>query len=120
VLRVMVEELNTVGRKKREMDAVLSAIRNASAVRYVPIFDLAVEAATVRARSEKGEMVVEIKPSHGILLSKFPTGAASSTPARATARTTHKRKANSYEEDGSDFVETSSVQKRLKKARSSS
>jgi len=117
-LRVFLDNVNVVSKKKRRMDVIRSVIRNASGRRHKPLFDLATEAAAMHARREKGELVVEVKPLHAILLSTFPSGDASSTPARAIARMARKRKARSDEEDEADATETGNVQEGSKRARS--
>ena len=104
-LRVFLDDVNAVSKKKRRIDAM-----------HKLLFDLATEAAAMRTRREKGGLVVEIKPLHAIILSKFPSGDASSTPARAIARTARKRQVWSDEDDEANSIEMGSVQRRLKTA----
>jgi hypothetical protein len=117
-LWVILGDVNAVSEKKRQMDKIRSVIRKASARRYKPLFDLATEAAAMRARRKENEMVLKIKPLHAILLSKFPSGDASSTPACVTTQMARKRKARSDEEDEADSTETGSIQQRSKRVRS--
>jgi hypothetical protein len=84
--------------------------------RHKPLFDLATAAAAMRARKEEGEFVVEVKPLRAILLSNFPSGDVSSTPARAIARTARKRKERSDEDGEADPIETGAIQRRSKRA----
>lgn len=119
-LRIIVDKVNAVGKKMRQINAIRSMIRNANANRYKLLFDLATEAAAMRARKEKGETFVEVKPLHAILLSQFPNDSDSSVPARVAAKSNRKRKADvqDEEEEGSISGGTEVVQPKPKKVRS--
>ncbi|KAF2621641.1 hypothetical protein BU25DRAFT_482614, partial [Macroventuria anomochaeta] len=103
-LQLMLDEVNTVSNKVRKVDAIRSIIRNSRADRYKPLFNLATEAANIRAKRRKGEMAMEVKPLHVILLSRFSTGPASSvaTQTQAPARRKHKAAVKDSEDKETD------------------